>query len=145
MIEESQTDIHAAQQALAQARHVGVPAARPARRAVRRHLLVIGVVTSVAVLASGLISRWGDAQAVWPRALAMGVLWGTVVGAAAALLKARSVRAVPTRPQAIVLIVASALVVGATMGIGPDYVAAYPIGAAATMGVWALGATWLGR
>src|SRR5690349_7159514 len=119
MTEESPAQVQAAQRALALARHVGAPAAAAARRTVRRHLFAMGVASALAVLGGGLIDRWEHAG--WPRSLAMGALWAVLFGAAAALVNARAVRAVPARAKAILLALISALVVGAAMAVGPDY------------------------
>src|SRR5690242_6878850 len=135
------TDEREAQEALALAHRMGRPAARAARRWVRRYLFVMGVATGCAVIGSGLLT---DRGSVWLRAVVTGLLWAVLFGAALALLGAQQVRAMPARRQVLVIVVVSAVVVGATMGIGPDIPAAYPIGAALTFLVWALGALWVG-
>jgi hypothetical protein len=137
------TDDHEARDALALAHRMSRPAARAARRWVRRYLLVMGVATGAAVLGSGVISTWGGTGMVWARALATGALWGVLFGAALALVKAEQVRAVPARRQVRVVAAVSTLVIAVTMGIGRDLTAAYPIGATLTFAVWALGALWV--
>jgi hypothetical protein len=145
MTEDPQLQPHEARHALTAAGHAAGPAAAAARRAVRNTFLVMGLATSAAVLFSGVISHWGGAGMVWPRALATGALWGVLFGAALALLNSQPVRALPARWPAVTVIAASVFVIAATMGIGRDVVAAYPIGAVVTFVVWALGALWVWR
>jgi hypothetical protein len=138
-------DVRAARDALALAKYAGAPAAAAARRAVRRHLLLMGSAMAAAILASGLITHAVDARLVWLRALAVGLAWGTLVAGAYTLLNAQPVRALAVRHQTITVGLAGAVVLGITLAVGADHVVAYPIGALGTFAVWALGAVWVGR
>jgi hypothetical protein len=136
--------VRGVREALAAAGRAGGSAAAAARRSVRRHLLAVGIASALAILGSGLLARWGGDGIAWPRAVAIGVLWAAVFGGAFALLSLQAVRAAPMRGRAVAVAVAGAAVTGAAMAIGPEFPAAYPLGAAAAMGVWALGAAWVG-
>jgi hypothetical protein len=140
MTEESQ-----AQAALARVRQISEPAARAARRSVRRQLIALGMAASLAVLGSGAISHWGGERMVVVRALLVSAVWGVLFGVAVALANSQPVRALPARRQTIIVGLVSAVLIGITMGIGSDYPVAYPIGAATVFGAWALGAAWSGR
>jgi hypothetical protein len=140
MTDNSHPSAQDAEQALSRVDMIGTRAARSARRAARRYLLMTGAALTVAVIGSGLIIQSTGAEAVWPRALVIGVLWAVVFGSALALVNARAVRAAPARRPTVVTAAASALVVGATMAVGPDAPLLYPIGAAAVAAVWVVGA-----
>jgi hypothetical protein len=101
----------------------------------------MGAATSLAVLGSGVLRNWTDERALWPRAVLVGLLWGALFGWALVLAKAGPVRAMPRR-QTILIWLVTAVLVAVTMATGQDLAVAYPVGAAATFGVWALGAVW---
>jgi hypothetical protein len=111
-------------------------------RSVRRQFLAMGAAASLAVLGTGLLSRWGDEGLVWPRALVVGVLWAGVFGGAFALVGAQAVHAAPARFRAIVVAVAGGVVTGLALAAGAEFAVGYPLGAAAVMAVWVLGAAW---
>jgi hypothetical protein len=117
-------------------------AAGAAGRSVRRQFLAMGAATSLAVLGTGLLSRWGDEGLVWPRALVVGVLWAGVFGGAFALVGAQAMHAAPARFRAIVVAVAGGIVTGLALAAGAEFAVGYPLGAAAVMAVWVLGAAW---
>jgi hypothetical protein len=135
-------DVRRAREALARADRVRVPAARAARRAVRTQFLAMGAAMALAILGTGLLSRWGDEGLVWPRALVVGVLWAGIFGGAFTLVGAQAVHAAPARFRAIVVTLTSAALTGLTLGAGAEFWAGYPLGAFAVMVVWVLGAAW---
>ncbi|HEU5108186.1 MAG TPA: hypothetical protein VFT95_06475 [Micromonosporaceae bacterium] len=136
--------VRQAREALARADRARAPAARAARRSVRYQFLAMGAATALAILGTGLLSAWGADGIVWPRALVVGVVWAAVFGGASLLVGAQAVHAQPARFRTIVVTLAGAVVTGLTLAVGPDVAAAYPIGAILVMGVWALGAAWVG-
>jgi hypothetical protein len=130
----------AARDALAEVERVRSAAEHAARRSLRLRFLATGAGFAVAVLAGGLLSRWGGAQPSWLRAAGLGVIWAAAVGGALALLGSTAVRAAPVRRQAVTLILAGAVVIGLAMAAGHDAWVWYPVGAVAVAAVWAVGA-----
>jgi hypothetical protein len=140
MSDRADMDSGAAQRALARADQVGAATGRAARRQAARYLIAMGIGMAVAVFASGLISRWGGGWPGGARAALIAVVWGAVVGGILAVAGQQPVRVAVARREVVVLGAASAVVVGATMGLGPAYAVAYPIGALLAFAMWALGA-----
>jgi hypothetical protein len=103
----------------------------------------MGVAMSLAILGTGLLSRWGGEGLVWPRALVVGVLWAGIFGGAFILVGAQAVHAAPARFRTIVVTLAGAVLTGLSLAAGVEHWVYYPLGAAAVMAVWALGAAWV--
>jgi hypothetical protein len=141
MSEETQD----ARDALAVVDAVGERARLAAHRAVAAYMLGIGAAMAAAVLLSGLVGRWGDGRPSWERSLADAALWVALAAAVATLANAGQVRTVLARGKAITTAVVGGIVVGASLAVGGDHLAALPIGAAVVFGVWLLGAAWVRR
>jgi hypothetical protein len=139
-----QMEAGAAREYLARVDEVGAATARIARRQAARHLLAMGVAMALAVLATGLIGLVG-AERGGLRALLAALVWGSVFGGAVAVVNNRHVRVAHARRTAVPLAAASAVIVGLTMAIGPEYAVAYPIGGLLAFAGWALGAAWVRR
>jgi hypothetical protein len=141
---DDEADVRAAREALARVNEVGGPAARAARRAVRLHLYATGVAMSLLVVLE-VAGRWLGPSAVWPRAALAALVWGGLFGTVSLLMTRQPVRAVPAQGLLWTLTLASVVLLGLTIGIGQEHPVAYPVGAAALFGVWAIGAARVGK
>jgi hypothetical protein len=141
---EPVVDAHTAREALAMSARAGAAGERAARRLRRRHLLFMGAGFAGWVLVNGAVNRWVGAGG-WPRPLATAVLVGVVFGLVAWGLRAEPVRAVSHRRMQVPLLIGGCVVFAVSVAVGPDYPAAYPIGAVVTFGYWAWCAWWTTR
>jgi len=124
----------AALDAAEQARNAG---RRVAGGWARRYLLGFGAASAGSVLVVWAVSAWVS-SAWW------GVWYAALVTLFAVWLRRQPVRALPRR-LLVLTILAWSVVFGATMAVGIDYPAVYPIGAAAGFSVWAVAAWRVGR
>jgi hypothetical protein len=142
MTDEPQTDVPSAEQALALARQASAPAALAARRWVRRVVLAEGAAYSLAILGMGLVierfhTSWKPVV-IFLLIAALGTAMVTVANRG-------PVRAVPAKGRSHVIGFAGTAILVGTMATGPEFIPAYPIGAALTFLVYAFGARWIAR